>query len=86
MDVSLPPDLERFVNERVAAGEYESAGAVIREGLRLLQERDREDEVRFAELRAAIDEGLAAAERGDVIDGEEAFAWLRRRRGTRESV
>jgi antitoxin ParD1/3/4 len=84
MDVTLPPEMERFVRERVATGEYASASAVIREGLRLLQERDREHASRFAELRAAIDEGLAAAERGDVIGGEEAFSWLRDRRGGRQ--
>ena len=82
MDVSLTPELERFVSERVAAGDCESANAVIREGLLLLQERDKEEQRRFAELRAAIDEGLAAAERGEQMDGDTAFTWLRRRQET----
>ena len=77
MDVSLPPELERFVSERVSAGDYDSAGAMILEGLRLLQLRDADRRSRLAELRLAIDEGLVAAERGEVMDGEEAFARLR---------
>jgi putative addiction module CopG family antidote len=40
MGVSLTPDLESLVNEKVKSGVYSSASEVICEGLRLLKERD----------------------------------------------
>lgn len=40
MNVSLTPELEKFVNDKVKSGMYYSASEVIREGLRLLKERD----------------------------------------------
>jgi antitoxin ParD1/3/4 len=84
VDVSLPPELERFVSERVSAGVYDSASAMILEGLRLLQQREAEQRSRLAALRTAIDEGLAAAERGEVVEGEEAFARIRQTSEARE--
>lgn len=44
MNVSLTPDLERFVREKVESGMYNSASEVVREALRLLVSRDRRDE------------------------------------------
>lgn len=43
MNVSLTPDLERFVREKVESGLYNSASEVVREALRLLVGRDRDE-------------------------------------------
>jgi len=40
MNVSLTPDLDRFVAEKVESGRYTSASEVVREALRLLEEHD----------------------------------------------
>lgn len=80
MNVSLTPELERFIDDRVASGQYRSASEVVRESLRLLQEQEEERAAKLAWLRAAIDEGIASLDRGEGIPGEEAFAALRRRR------
>ena len=40
MNVSLTPELERFVDDKVESGLYNNASEVIREGLRLLKEHD----------------------------------------------
>jgi putative addiction module CopG family antidote len=40
MNVSLTPELERFVGEKVKSGLYNNASEVVREGLRLLKEQD----------------------------------------------
>ena len=40
MNVSLTPELEKIVAERVSSGRYASASEVIRQALRLLEERD----------------------------------------------
>ena len=40
MNVSLTPELEKLVQDKVASGLYQTASEVVREGLRLLKERD----------------------------------------------
>ena len=60
MNVSLPPELEKLVQEKVASGLYQTASEVVREGLRLLKERDD----RQTSLREAIQESLTQLETG----------------------
>jgi len=55
---SLGPHFERFVQELVAGGRYASASEVVRDGLRLLEEKQRQREAKLAALRREIDEGL----------------------------
>ncbi len=62
MNVSLTPELEKLVQEKVASGLYNSASEVIRESLRLLHERDRVREIRLEELRKEIHKGLASSQ------------------------
>ncbi len=42
MKISLSPDVERLIAEKVSSGRYRSADEVVREGLELLQERENE--------------------------------------------
>jgi antitoxin ParD1/3/4 len=79
MNVSLTPELERLVAEKVESGMYSSASEVVREGLRLLQERDELRRARLEELRREITKGVEQADRGELMDGEQVFAELRRR-------
>jgi len=60
MNVSLTPELEQLVNQKVSSGMYQTASEVIREGLRLL--RDRDD---FEALRRDVRQGFEAIERGE---------------------
>lgn len=49
MNISLTPELEQLVDDKVNTGMYQTASEVIREGLRLLRERDQhlvEDELK----------------------------------------
>ncbi len=62
MNISLTPQLEEFVKTKVASGLYGSASEVLREALRLLEERDKIQALRFEELKAAIKEGLDSGE------------------------
>ncbi|QMW23514.1 type II toxin-antitoxin system ParD family antitoxin [Sandaracinobacteroides saxicola] len=64
MNVSVGPRWEAFIQATVAAGRYGTASEVIREGLRLVEERER----KLLALRTMIDESLA--EGGDVSDAE----------------
>lgn len=57
MNVSLTPQLEALVNAKVKKGMYQTASEVIREGLRLLKERDEQQQRRLREdVMAGFDE------------------------------
>lgn len=79
MNVSLSPELERLIEEKVKSGMYNSASEVIRAGLRLLQEQDELRQIRLQELRREAQKGLEQIERGEVVDGDEVFRELRDR-------
>ena len=61
MNVSLTPELEQLVNEKVESGLYRTASEVVREALRLLKERDHARE----QLRADVQDGFDALARGE---------------------
>ena len=69
MNVSLTPELQKFVVGKVESGLYYIASEVIREGLRLLKEHD---EVRV-KWREQIERGWLQAQAGQLVDGEEVF-------------
>ncbi|BBU63035.1 hypothetical protein MSC49_29700 [Methylosinus sp. C49] len=73
MNVSLTPELERLVHQKVQTGRYTSASEVVREALRLMEERDRLEAWRKDEIRAQIAAGVASLRAGRGVDGEEAF-------------
>jgi antitoxin ParD1/3/4 len=79
LNVSLTPHLERFVNSRVSSGRYQSASEVVREGLRLLEERETAKEVLLRGLRDKIALGLEQARHGELLDGEQVFEELGQR-------
>lgn len=58
MNVSLTKELESLVDRKVRSGLYHTASEVVREGLRLLEERDRLYALRLEELRAEVKKGL----------------------------
>lgn len=66
MNVSLTPELENFVNGKVATGMYQTASEVIREGLRLLRERDAMQQEKLAALRQELTVGIEQADRGQT--------------------
>ena len=66
MNVSLTPKLEELVQAKLASGLYNSASEVVREALRLLEERDRLRELRLEELRREIAAGLDQLDRDDA--------------------
>ena len=82
MNVSLTAELEQLVNEKVASGMYHSASEVIREGLRLLKERDEMRRVQREEMRCDILMGAEQIRRGaskKYAGGAEAADGVKRR-------
>jgi antitoxin ParD1/3/4 len=78
MNVSLTPELEKLIQDKVKSGRYLSASEVVREALRLLEERDRVQQIKLDALRRELQVGIDQIERGEVVDGEEAFAEIER--------
>jgi len=65
MNVSLTSELENYVKTKVATGMYNSVSEVMREALRLMEERDAMQAVRLEALRQNINKGLDSLERED---------------------
>jgi antitoxin ParD1/3/4 len=70
MNVHLTPELEKLVQGKVESGRYNSASEVVREALRLMEQRDELRAIQLQELRNRIDKGLKEAGRGKVADGD----------------
>lgn len=66
MNVSLTAQLENYVKAKVATGMYNSASEVMREALRLMEERDAMLAVRLEALREDINQGLDSVTRGET--------------------
>ncbi len=93
MNVSLTPELDTFIEGKVKSGLYNSASEVIRDGLRLLKERDALHEVRVEELRNMVREGFEQIDRGEYLEfssPEELTAHIgregRKRAGLKDSL
>ena len=69
-NVSLTREQDGFVARLVDRGEYQNASEAIRDALRALQQRRREDAARITALRAALRDGDEALERGDFVELE----------------
>ena len=75
-NVVLTDHQARFVERMVASGRYQNASEVLREGLRLVERRESEDETRLLALRDAARVGLADIEGGHYrsFDSAETLA------------
>ncbi|MCQ2754047.1 MAG: type II toxin-antitoxin system ParD family antitoxin [bacterium] len=70
MNISLTPALEKFVNDKVATGLYNSVSEVIREAIRLLISKESVSQEQLIKLNRDIEEGLNDSV---VFDGQEAM-------------
>jgi antitoxin ParD1/3/4 len=71
-NISLTAEQDAFVEQVVEAGEYQNASEAIRDALRVLQQRRREDRLRLRALRAQIKAGTDAIDRGDFAEVDDA--------------
>jgi antitoxin ParD1/3/4 len=76
--VDLTDRLDRFIEAGIASGRFSDASEVVREGLRLLEQREAEDDAKLEWLRAAVKQGLDEIDRGEGIefDSMEALGTL----------
>lgn len=66
MNVHLSPALAEMVKEQVGAGRYASASEVVREALRLFEERESLRAMRLEALRANVQAAIEQADRGET--------------------
>ncbi|BAZ82226.1 MAG: type II toxin-antitoxin system ParD family antitoxin [Sphaerospermopsis kisseleviana] len=85
MNVHLGTTFDQFVAELVDSGLYQSQSEVIREGLRLLKEREDLRKLRMEELRKEIQIGIDQLDRGEGVafDAEKIKAEGRKRQAAK---
>ena len=69
-NVNLTEHFNRFIEAGVTSGRFSNASEVVREGLRLLEQREQEDKAKLEWLRAAAKEGFDQLDRGEGIEFE----------------
>ena len=71
-NVNLTDDQDAFVEMMVKTGKYQNASETVRDALRALQQRWKEDELKLTILRKQIKAGITALDRGDFTEVEDA--------------
>lgn len=84
MNVNLGSMFDQFVADLLKTGLYQSQSEILRDGLRLLKEREDLKKLRLTELRKEIAIGSEQADRGEFVDGNVAFAEIRKRSAKRK--
>jgi len=67
-NISLTAEQDAFVERGVKAGEYQNASEAVRDALRGLRQRGRKDALKLKALRAQIEAGIDALNRGDFVE------------------
>jgi antitoxin ParD1/3/4 len=87
MNISISPELEKFVQQEVETGLYRSASEVVRTALfRLMEDKERTPRFTFsskAELEGKLLEGIEQLDRGEGIPSDQVFADLKARNARR---
>src|ERR1700679_3051305 len=68
MNVNLAPVFDEFVSQLLETGHYQSQSEILREGLRLLKERQDFKNLQLARLRAEVAQGAKQADRGEFVE------------------
>ncbi|WP_137153194.1 type II toxin-antitoxin system ParD family antitoxin [Devosia sp. FKR38] len=83
---SIGDHYEAFAKELVASGRYASVSEVLRDGLRLMEEREALRAWKLAELKKAIQEGLDSGEPEPMESLEEFLAEARARKAVEDAA
>jgi antitoxin ParD1/3/4 len=78
MQLSLPPEIQKLIEDRVRSGQYQSSEDVIAAALSTLNQQETFGDFAANELEALLAEGERDITKGDVLDADQAFAALRR--------
>jgi antitoxin ParD1/3/4 len=81
MSLSLQPETERLIEEKLESGNYDSADEVVLDALRALSQEDQQYAIRLEALRGEIQKGIDDLDNGRHSPIDEVFARLMARRG-----
>lgn len=79
MAIHLKPEMEALIQRDVERGPYQSADEFVAMAVQMLHEHEQWLYDNRTGIAAKIEHGFAEAERGELVDGEEAFRRLRER-------
>jgi antitoxin ParD1/3/4 len=71
-NISLTAEQDEFIEKVVKSGDYQNASEAVRDALRALQQRRREDGLKLKSLRAQVKAGVEALERGEFTEVADA--------------
>lgn len=71
-DVILTAEQDAFVEEAIKSGAYVDSNEALRDAVRELQRRHREDDLKLQVLRGQVDAGIAALDRGEFVEIDDA--------------
>jgi antitoxin ParD1/3/4 len=71
-NINLTPEQDAFIEKAVKSGEYQNASEAVRDALRALQQRRREDALKLKALRMQVKAGVDALERGEFTEVADA--------------
>ena len=67
-NVNLTEHWDRFIDGGIESGRFSNASEVVREGLRLLEQRELRDKAKLEWLRGAVKEGVDQLDRGEGLE------------------
>ena len=80
MQLTLPPEIQKIIDDRVRSGRYRSSDEVVAAAVANLSRQDRFEELNsadlarvFPDIKTQLAEGLESARAGRLVDGEAFF-------------
>ncbi len=86
MNLSLTPDVQQQINERVISGKYSTPEDVVAAAMMALDQQEQLGDFEANELDDLLAEGERSIEREGTLDGEEAFRLRSQRRAQRRQA
>lgn len=81
MEITLNPEIQARIEEKLRNGEFSSANALVEQALTLFLESNEMDDAEFQATRSAVEQGLDEAKKGEDISLEEFDQMMRARHG-----
>jgi antitoxin ParD1/3/4 len=83
VNVSLTPELEKFVTDKVASGGYATAGEVVWHALRLLEQQEKSRAEQLEEFNRELQARIDALDRGEYVTSGEALRYFQEKSAQR---
>ena len=80
MKIELKPELEALIRQDVERGAYKSVDEFVEQAVSLLHEQEAWLTEQGSEIRVKIEEGYAAAQRGNLIDSSDVRSHLEKKK------